>query len=160
MAEKILPNGADPLDPNLIAQMTEDAAKIEAGQPFPKTLVEKGDLVDSLIIAGLRARPFSAGVIAILEMIDAPFFQGDEDAECSIADALVLLYILLSDVSEETLVEQAASGYDKIKKAAVLWSFSVPAENLLCMKSEIPALFAKLGNTMEIYGDASENKKK
>ena len=85
------------------------------------------DIRPTFTIAGLKARPVSAGVIAILEEIDHPFAKdgADPEGEQKMSDIVSFLYILTCP-DEGLLVEQAENG--TLKTAAIKWSLTLDME--------------------------------
>lgn len=163
-----LNNGIDPLNPDVIREMQNGKANIEKQFASPGCLVEPDDLTDGLVIAGFQARPLSAGMLAVLEMIHSPLFgkggQDEEAGEKDVAfqDMLVLLFLLLGDAGDMELVELAGKGYEAMTRAAVAWSFRLEISQFAALQRELPRLLETFARTMELYGDAGrdDDKKK
>lgn len=163
-----LNSSVDPLNPDVVRQMQDGKANIEKQFTPPGCLVEPDDLADGLVIAGFQARPLSAGMLAVLEMIDSPLFnKGDRDDEAGekdvdFRDMLVLLFLLLGDAGDMELVELADKGYETMARAAVAWSFRLEISQFAALQRELPRLLETFTRTMEVYGGSGgdDDKKK
>jgi hypothetical protein len=163
---------SNPLDPAALEkarQMRLEAERIAAANQPPETLVAPDDLVDANEIAGMACRPFSAGLFAVLQMIDHPFVSGqdvfsamDEKKrnEKEYFAMLILFYLLLSDTEDADLVRLARSGPVALENAAVSWSFKLDHRVLKALIAELPEFMKKFGSAMDIYGGEPDGKKK
>lgn len=162
MAETKLPPGTNPLDPAEIERMRAIAAETAERIKPPDCLVEPSDLSDSATVAGFRCRPMSAGMLALLEMVKSPLFGVEAEAEITLPDSIVLIFLLLSDMSEEELVCLAEAGYAKLRRTALTWSFRIDMQTMKNIQDAMPAILERLQNTMEMYscGESEDDKKK
>lgn len=110
-----------------IKQFSEEVEK--KYQQKESEIVELSDLCDNEFFDGLKIRPVSAGVIALLQCVDSPVFAGG--AEVDFVDALVVCYLLCADKETEVFVAEARQGYEELKAKAIAWSFHFPAEKML-----------------------------
>lgn len=155
MAEIHLGKGVNPLDPDVVAAMKAGKERIEQEFKAPSTLIESSDLADGLSLAGYHARPFSAGMIALLEMVQAPALFGDGDPD--LTDMMVLLWMLLTEEPETVLVDTAMKGYEAMKRAALTWSFGLSADVMRRMTDELPAIMERINATMDMYGSDDQS---
>ncbi len=154
MAEKKLDKGVDPNDPEVIAKLEQGKDEIEKKYEETQIIPEAGDMKDSLIIGGFQARPLSAGIFALLEMIEHPMFadEADEDDEPELPDMMILFYLMLAEENEETFVDIAIEGgYKAMKKAALCWSFKLDSKVMNEMTGDFNKLMEMFNETMDLY---------
>lgn len=176
MAEKIYPAGIDPTDPELVRRLRREADDVKQHIPGGSgPLIDAGDLVDDLTLGGLPCRPFSAGVLAVLEMIGSPLAGGKDgdgaetdggkedpdEKDLQFGPVIDFLYLMASGEEETELVELAANGAKAFHKAATVWSFRLDLGVMTEMRRDAEKLFRSFATTMELYGDpGSDDKKK
>lgn len=143
---------------DLEAIRAKHEAAVAASAP-PRTMIGPGDLSDRETIGGMECRPFSAGIYAILEMVDSPILREEEPP---FADMLVVLYLLMDTATPvEEMVSLAAAGYPALKQAAVAWSCRIPIPAIRGMIEEVTVRFNALAASAEIYtGGGAEKKTK
>jgi hypothetical protein len=156
MAEQqFKPGTIEPTDAAAEA-LQKQADQIEQKYEAPESLTELNDLQDGFMLGGMPARPMSAGIITILEIIKHPMFADtapDAD-ELALADMMILFYLLLSPEDEAVLVEHAMQGYEHFKKTALVWSFSIDVKVMAQMTAESNKLMDNFNSTMELYADS------
>lgn len=107
------------------------------------------DIRPTWTLGGLQARPFSAGVIGVLEHINHPALnqdEGDTDPpEMSLRDVISLLYILTCP-NVGDLVDQADDG--TLGKESLKWSFTLNAEDLEAAKLDADKWLVEAGKVM------------
>lgn len=168
MSEVRMPSTVNPLDQETIDRMRREKEEVEQRLAAERgSLVETADLSETgQTIAGFRCRPMSAGLLAILEISGSPFFREDEsgkaEKEVSLSDCLVLMFLLLSDVEEDDLIDLADAGYKAMRRAAIKWGNRLDVQSMREIQAEIPTVISGLERTMNLYvpsPDESDKKK-
>lgn len=159
MAETRLPAGVDPMDPKIIEEMRSGADRVEAENQPPDSLVEAQDLTDTQTIAGFRCRPMSAGLFALLELVKAPILSSDAEKEGDMLDMMVIMFLLLSDTTDDELVELAEAGYPVLRRATLKWSFKLDMATMSEIQAALPVMLERFQSAMDLYGGDGDKKK-
>ena len=140
--------------------MAEKAEQVKRENAPPENLVTGDDLTDHDMIGGFECvRPMSAGVFAVLQLVNHPFVTGEESKN-EFMDSLVILFLLLSDTPERKLVNLARLGAESLADAAIEWSFNLMPSDIEKLMNGLPKFMEKFGEAMEVYGGADSSDKK
>lgn len=90
-------------------------------------------------IGGRKCRPFTAGVVVILEAIAHPILEADEGEEMTLQDLIILLFVFLCE-SDRELVKLSRQGADAMAEEALAWSFGLGMPELEAMGAQAMAM--------------------
>jgi hypothetical protein len=160
MAEVQCNQDVNPLDPNAMENLQKKEQEIREKYQEPENLISLDEINDGMTICGERVRPFSAGVIMILEEIKHPLFTApesndDENGEQKIelSDFISLLYILFEE-SEEKLLTEAENG--SLVRQARIWAFSLSPDWLEEASEEALQKVDQFHSKFEVYKGEAE----